>query len=126
MAPSRRFSKPVLTAIDAAKILGVRSGDEHKFTGVWPVVMKGRLFIRSWNDKPTGWYRAFLAEPRGSIQVPNGREVRVRARPVRSARMIEAMDAAYAEKFNTPASRKWVVGFRRPRRRATTVELVPR
>ena len=121
-----RFSKPVIAALDATKYLGIRSGREHRFIAVWPVVLDGRLFIRSWNDKPTGWYRAFLEEPRGTIQLPNKREINVRARPVRSQRIIEAMEDAYAEKYDTPGSRHYVVGFRRPRRRATTVELMPR
>jgi hypothetical protein len=108
-------------------ILGVRAGvEEHRFIGVWVVVVQGRVFIRSWNDKRTGWREAFRGDPRGVIQVPNGREVRVRTRAVRGERLLDAVDAAYAEKYHTPASRKWVRGFARPRRRATTVELVPR
>lgn len=121
-----RFSKPVLAALDATKYLGIRSGTEHRFIAVWPLVLGGRVFIRSWNDKPTGWYRAFLEEPRGALQLPGGRQVNVRARPVRSQRIIEAMEDAYAEKYDTRGSRKYVVGFRRPRRRATTMELLPR
>jgi hypothetical protein len=124
--PAKRFSKSVVGVLDATKYLGIRSGPDHRFIAVWPVVLTGRLFIRSWNDKPTGWYRAFLAEPRGSIQLPSGREIKVRARPVRARRVIEAMETAYAEKYPTPGSRHYVVGFKRARRRATTVELVPR
>jgi hypothetical protein len=122
----KRLSKPVLALLDATKYLGIRSGSEHRFIAVWPIVLNGRLFIRSWNDKPTGWYRAFLEDPRGAIQLPAGREIKVTARPVRAQRIIEAMESAYAEKYPTPGSRQYVVGFRRPRRRATTVELVPR
>ena len=125
-SPVKRFSKSVVAVLDATKYLGIRSGSEHRFIAVWPVVLTGRLFIRSWNDKPTGWYRAFLDEPRGSIQLPDGREIKVRARPVRARRVIEAMETAYAEKYPTPGSRHYVVGFKRPRRRAATVELVPR
>jgi hypothetical protein len=123
---ARGFSKPALAALHAAKIVGVRAGTEHRFTGVWIVVVKGRVFARSWNDKPTGWYRAFVEEPLGVIQVPNGREIRVRARPVTGERVLDAIDEAYGEKYNTPASRKWVHGFARARRRKTTMEFVPR
>jgi hypothetical protein len=126
MAAARRFSKPVLAALDEIKYLGIRSGDEHRFIAVWPVVVKGRVFVRSWSDKPTGWYRAFLEEPRGAVQLKDGRVVRVRARPLRSQALIGAMEDAYAEKYPTPGSRRYVVGFRRPKRRATSMELVPR
>jgi hypothetical protein len=124
--PARTFSKPALAALDAAKILGVRAGTEHRFTGVWVVVVNSRVFARSWSDKPTGWFRAFLEEPLGVIQAPGGREIRVRAKKVRGDRLLDAIDDAYAEKYNTPASLKWVRGFRQPRRRATTMEFVPR
>ncbi len=126
MATSRSFSKPALAALDAAKILGVRAGSDHAFTGVWMVVVRGRVFARSWNDKPTGWYRAFLDQPAGSIQPYKGRELRVRAKPVRGEGLLDAIDAAYAEKYNTPASRTWVRGLVQPRRRETTMEFVPR
>jgi len=122
---ARDFSRPVVDALDGAKILGVRSGSEHRFTGVWVVVVKGRVFVRSWGDKPTGWYRAFLDEPLGAIQAPGGREIRVRAKKVRAERLLDSIDDAYAEKYNTPASLKWVRGFREAQRRATTIEFVP-
>jgi hypothetical protein len=126
MKTLRGFSKPALAALDAAKILGVRSGTEHRFTGVWVVVVNGRVFARSWNDKPTGWHRAFVEEPRGTLQVPNGREIPVRAKAVRADGLLDAIDEAYGEKYNTPASRKWVHGFSQARRRKTTTEFVPR
>ena len=68
MTAARRFSGPVLEELAQAKILAVRAGTEHRYTGVWVVVVEGRVFVRSWNDKPTGWYRAFQAQPLGSIQ----------------------------------------------------------
>jgi hypothetical protein len=127
MSPATtRFSKPTLDALDAAKILGVRSGDDHRFTGVWVVVVAGRVFARSWSDKPTGWYRAFAEEPCGAIQLPGGRARRVRAKKVRGERLLDSIDEAYAAKYDTPASLKWVRGFREAQRRATTLEFVPR
>jgi hypothetical protein len=123
---ARTFSRPALADLDAAKIIGVRAGTEHRFTGVWVVVVNGRVFARSWGDKPTGWYRAFLEEPLGVIQVSGGREIRVRAKKVRGERLLDAIDEVYAAKYNTPASLKWVRGFAAPSRRATTLEFVPR
>ena len=121
-----RFSKPVLSAIHDSRILGIRAGTgPHRFIGIWAVVLNGRVFVRPWNDKPHGWYRAFQNEPRGRIQIPSGREIRVRARQVRGERLMDAVDRAYAEKYTTPASRKYVIGFARPRRRKTTTELTP-
>jgi hypothetical protein len=126
MGKGRSFSKSVLTAIDEAKILWIRAGIRpHRFRGIWAVVVDGRVFVRSWNDKPTGWYRAWLDEPRGAIKVGE-REVRVRARRTRSERLRDAVDRAYAAKYVTPASRAFVKGFTHRRRRETTLELIPR
>jgi hypothetical protein len=122
--PSRRFSAPLLAELARAKILGVRSGASHRFTGVWVVVVEGRVFVRSWNDKPTGWYRAFIAEPTGSIQVA-GRELAVRASRPRSERLRSAVTGAYATKYHTKGSQRWVRGFAAPGRVAVTLELLP-
>lgn len=123
MRRPRPFSSAEIDALTKAKILGVRSGSDHRFTGVWVVVADDRVFVRSWNDKPTGWYRAFRKEPLGSIQV-GADEIPVRARPVRSERLQRAVSAAYARKYPTKASAKWVSGFAEPAREATTIELV--
>jgi hypothetical protein len=123
--PDRRFAARVVAAIDASRILGVRAGMEpHRFLGVWVVVVKGRVFVRPWNNKPGGWYRAFLDEPRGAISL-GGREIAVRARRTQEERLMDAVDRAYAAKYPTRASQRWVRGFARPRRRATTLELLP-
>jgi len=123
----RRLSRPVVAAVDASKILGVRAGarSDHRFTGVWPVVAGGRVFARSWNQKPDGWYRTFLVDPLGVIQVGD-RQIRVRARRVLGERLRDAVERACAAKYDTPASLKWVRGFRAARRRDTTIEFVPR
>ena len=123
----RRLPRTVVAAIDRSKILGVRAGarSDHRFTGVWPVVVDGRVFARSWTRKPDGWYRAFLEDPLGTLQV-GSRNVRVRAVPARGSRINAAVERAYAAKYSTPASRKYVRGFRIARRRETTIEFVPR
>jgi hypothetical protein len=124
MTAARRFSEPELEELARAKIVGVRAGAEHRYTGVWVVVVEGRVFVRTWNDKPTGWYRAFQAQPLGSIQFA-GWEVAVRARQLRGERLRDAVTRAYAGKYDTKASEKWVRGFAEPSRAATTLELLP-
>lgn len=118
------FPKATVEAARSAKIMGVRAGTEHKFTGVWVVVVEGRIFARSWSDKPTGWFRAFRKQPAGTIQIGD-REIRVRGKLVRSARILDAITTAFGEKYNTKASRKWVDGFAEPERLATTIEFIP-
>ena len=123
----KRLPRSIVASVHDSKILGVRAGarTDHRFTGVWAVVVDGRVFARSWTLKPDGWYRTFLDDPLGRIQVGE-RQVRVRAVPVSSERTLDAVEAAYAEKYHTPASMKYVRGFRTLRRRGATVEFRPR
>ena len=124
MPDSAKFTEDVVEVLRNAKILGVRAGTEHRYTGVWVVVVNGRVFVRSWSDKPTGWFRAFRKQPRGMIQAAK-LEIPVRARFTRSDRMRNAVTAAFGEKYNTKGSRQWVEGFAEPERVAATLEFVP-
>jgi hypothetical protein len=123
----KKFSRPVVASIAKEKILGIRAGSgDHRFIGVWPVVVDGRVFVRSWGVKRRGWFEAFREDPRGAIQAA-GREIRVRAITRTTEKTKAAVDAAYAEKYTTPGALKYVRGFARSkRRRDTTTELVPR
>jgi hypothetical protein len=123
----RRFSRPVIAAIDESGIMGIRAGtrSDHRFTGVWPIVVSGRVFARSWTLKPDGWYHTFLEDPVGTLQIGE-RQIAIRARRVRGSRLLAAIEEAYAEKYATPASKKYVRGFKTARRRETTTEFVPR
>ena len=124
---SRPFSKPLVAAIHRSKILGVRAGarSNHRFIGIWVVVVDGRVFARSYTLNKGGWYRTFLEDPLGTIQVGE-RQVQIRALAVPSERLRDAVERAYAEKYATPGSAKYVRGFRTPRRREATVEFAPR
>ena len=122
---SRRFSKSVLADIEGTKMVGIRSGRDHRFTWVWVVVIKERVFIRSWNDKPTGWFRAFGDEPLGAMKIAD-REVAIRARKARGENLMKSIESGYGERYTTPASLTYVRGFKSARRRKATMELVPR
>ena len=112
---SKRLSRPIIVAAHEAGIMGVRAGarSDHRFIGVWPIVVEGRLFARSWTSKPDGWHHAFLDDPLGVIQV-GGREIRIRAVRVKSERLRDAIQDAYAVKYDTKASQKYVRGFPNP------------
>jgi hypothetical protein len=123
----RRLPQAVVAAIDASRVLRVRAGarSQHRFIGIWAVVVEGRVLARSWTLEPGGWYRTFVEDPLGEIQVGEQR-LEIRAARVRSERIRDAVEAAYAVKYPTPGSRQYVRGFRSPRRREATVEFLPR
>lgn len=120
-----RFSSDVLAAIRDGKILRIRAGRQpHRFIGIWAVVVEDRVFVRSWSLKPRGWYRTFLDDAQGTVQAA-GREIPVRAARTRSERLMDAVDRAYLEKYDTPGSIKYARDLTLEKSRATTTELVP-
>src|SRR5256712_13471255 len=125
MKTRRRFTDAIRSAIRDGKILGIRAGTQpHRIIGIWAVVVEGRVFVRSWSLKPRSWWRTFLEEPRGIVEVA-GRTIPVRAVPTRSERLKDAIDRAYLEKYDTPGSVKFARDLGRARSRATTTGLGP-
>src|SRR2546427_3560122 len=107
MKARRGFTDDIVAAIRAGKILGIRAGSQaHRFIGIWVVVVEGRVFVRSWSMKPRSWYRTFLEEPLGAVQVA-GREIPVRAVRAKSERLRDAVSRAYLTKYGTPGSIKY-------------------
>jgi hypothetical protein len=121
----RSFSDDTLAVLRESKGLRIRAGTgQHRFIGIWVVVVKDRVFIRSWSVKPNGWYRTFLKEPRGTIQVSD-RNIAVHAMRIKSERLRDAIDRAYLEKYNTAGALKYARDLGRAKSRATTIELMP-
>jgi hypothetical protein len=121
----RRFPRALVVAIHEGPILGIRAGRQpHRVIGIWAVVVEGGVFVRSWSLKPRSWWRTFLEDPHGIIEV-GGRTIRVRAVQTRSLRLMDAVDRAYLEKYHTPGSLKFARDLGRKKSRETTTELVP-
>lgn len=125
MKGSKRFSEDILAVLREGKYLRIRAGCvTHRFIGIWVVVVDDRVFVRSWSVKPTGWYKTFLKEPTGAIQV-KGEEIQVRAALATSKKLRDAIDRAYLEKYSTPGSIKYAKDLGSAKSKATTIELVP-
>lgn len=123
---ARRFPSKTVEAIRDAKIVGIRAGrGHHRVIGVWVVVLRGRVFIRSWRVSPHGWYHAFVREHIGILTV-NRRTLSVSAIISRSDVIKREVSEVYAQKYNTPGSLKYVRDFARRPSRDATVELIPR
>jgi len=122
---SLRLPEEVLSALEKSKGLRIRAGTgTHRFIGIWFVVVEGRVVVRSWSIKPKGWYRTFLREPRGAIQMGKS-EIAVRAVPLRSKDLRDAVDQAYLDRYSTPGALKYAKDLCQAKSRATTTELVP-
>ena len=124
MRTSRRFSDDILAVLCKSKGLRVRAGNGmHRFIGIWFVLVKDRVFVRSWSVKPNGWYHTFVSDPRGAIKIAD-REIAVRAVRITDKALRDAVDQAYLEKYSTPGSLKYAKDLGSAKSRATTIELV--
>jgi len=124
MLSLRRFSDPLLATLRDGKTVRIKAGVKHRFIGIWAVVVQGRLFVRSWSVKDRSWYRTFLKDPRGFIQMGT-RTIPVRAVRTRSARLKAAVDRAYLKKYATSWEVRFAKDLASPKSRATTIELRP-
>jgi hypothetical protein len=123
----KKFSAAFLKCINETQITSVRAGKEReKFTGIWMVVVKGRIFGRSYYLSERSWYTAFINGGTGDIKC--GKEiVPVKGKkPSDIDKIAGAILKAYAKKYLVKAyNKKWVDGFAEPERVARTMEFIP-
>jgi len=120
-----QFPSDLLRALNDSKMIRVCAGTgAHRFIGIWFVMVANRLISRSWSVKPDGWYRTFLKQPRGAIQVGKVR-IAVRAVHIRSKSLKDAVDRAYLEKYNSGGEVKYTKDLVTEKSRATTLQFVP-
>lgn len=125
MNTHRKFADETLEGLSKSKVLRIRAGaGQHRFIGIWAVVVEDRVFVRSWSVKSDGWYSTFLKEANGAIQVA-GEEIPVRAVPIKDKRLRDAIDRAYLEKYSGKGSLQYARDLGSAKSRATTLELVP-
>jgi hypothetical protein len=123
----KKFSKAFLKCINETQITSVRAGKgREKFTGIWMVVVKDRIFGRSYKLSEKSWYTALLNGDTGDIKC--GKEIL----PVKGLKpadinaITKAINKAYEKKYLVKAYNKiWVDGLREPERIARTMEFVP-
>jgi hypothetical protein len=126
MKSPSRFPDEQLAVMSKSRGIRIRAGmGAHRFIGIWFVMVEDRVFVRSWSVKPDGWYRTFLREPRGKIQLGK-LEIAIRAVSIRNKRLRDAVDQAYLEKYNTAGAIKYARDLGTAKSRATTLELLPR
>lgn len=122
----KKFPNAFLKCINETQITSVRAGKgREKFTGIWMVVVKGRIFGRSYNLSDRSWYTALLNGDNGDIKC--GKEIQ----PVRGLKpadintITKAINKAYEKKYLVKAyNKKWVDGLCEPERVARTMEFI--
>jgi len=113
--------------MNETQITSVRAGkDREKFTGIWMVVVKDRVFGRSYYGAKRSWYTALLSEGNGDIKC--GKEIvpvkGVKPKDIKT--ITKAINKAYEKKYLIKDyNKKWVDGLCEPERVARTMEFIP-
>ena len=123
----KKFSKAFLKCINETQNTSVRTGkDREKFTGIWMVVVKDRIFGRSYYGAERSWYTALLSGDTGDIRC--GKEIIPikGSKPADMTSITEAINKAYEKKYLVKHyNKKWVNGLAEPERVARTMEFIP-
>lgn len=122
-----KFSKTFLQCLNETQITSVRVGaDREKFTGIWMVEVKGRIFGRSYSLSERSWYTALLNGGKGDIKCGNEIIPIKGSKPGNIKTITKAINKAYEKKYLIKAyNKKWVDGLCEPERVARTMEFVP-
>jgi hypothetical protein len=123
----KKFSKAFLKCISETQITSVRVGiGRNKFTGIWMVVVKDRIFGRSYYGAERSWFTALLNGDNGEIKC--GKEI-IPVKGVKPAdidAINKAINKAYEKKYLIKAfNKKWTDGLAEPERVARTMEFLP-
>ena len=123
----KKFSKAFLKCINETQITSVRAGkDREKFTGIWMVVVKGRIFGRSYYGAERSWYTALLKDGIGEIKCGDEIIPVKGLKPADIRTNNKAINKAYEKKYLVKAHNKiWVDGLAAPERVARTMEFIP-
>ena len=123
----KKFSKAFLKCISETQITSVRVGKgRDKFTGIWMVVVKDRIFGRSYYGAERSWYTALLSEGNGDIKC--GKEIvpvkGVKPKDIKT--ITKAINKAYEKKYLIKTfNKKWTDGLAEPERVARTMDFIP-
>ena len=123
----KKFSKAFLKCITETQITSVRVGEgRDKFTGIWMVVVKDRIFGRSYYGAERSWYTTLLKGETGDIKCGNEIIPIKGLKPADINTINKAINKAYEKKYLIKAfNKKWTDGLAEPERVARTMEFIP-
>lgn len=123
----KKFPKAFLNCINETQITSVRAGkDRTKFTGIWMVEAKGRIFARSYSLSERSWYTTLLNGDIGDIKCEKEIIPIKGVRPADLNNITPLINNAYEKKYLVKAyNKKWIDGLCKPGSVARTMEFIP-
>lgn len=111
--------------IQSHNLIGIKAGAERPdFLEIWMVIVRNRIFARSWGLAERSWYTAFLKNPEGQIRC--GEETcNIQAMiPEDIDELAAEINQAYMTKYNSERNRKYVEGIIKGKHIQKTMEFV--
>ena len=123
----KKFSKAFLNCINETQITSVRAGKGRtKFTGIWMVQVKGRIFARSYSLSERSWYTTLLSGETGDIKCEKEIIPVEGVKPADLVTITQSINKAYEKKYLVRAyNKKWVDGLCKTGSIERTMEFVP-
>jgi len=123
----KKFPKAFLNCINETQITSVRAGEGRtKFTGIWMVEVKGRIFARSYSLSERSWYTTLLGGDIGELKCEKEIVPIKGLKPADLNTLTQSINKAYEKKYLAKAyNKKWVDGLCQPERVARTMEFIP-
>ncbi|AZA76469.1 DUF2255 family protein [Chryseobacterium sp. G0186] len=111
--------------IKTNNLIGIKAGtDRPDFLEIWMVVVRDRIFARSWGLAERSWYHTFLKDSNGYIQCGSIIYNIKAVIPDDNRELMEEINQAYLTKYNTGHNRKYSKGIIQEKHIERTMELI--
>ncbi|MDW9379380.1 DUF2255 family protein [Chryseobacterium sp. JV558] len=111
--------------IKTNNIIGIKAGQQRpEFLEIWMVVVRNRVFARSWGLAERSWYIAFLENSAGEIQCGEAIYSIQAVIPDDINELTEEINQAYLTKYNTGHNIPYSQGITQEKHIARTMEFI--
>ena len=116
----------IIHFVENNSLIGLKAGNERPdFLEIWMVVVKGRVFARSWAMSERSWYTTFLKNKEGFIKCGDWVSAINGIVPLDLPELGEEINKAYIKKYDFGANSVYVQEIIEKNRMDKTMEFVP-
>lgn len=116
-----------LKYIQSNNLIGIKAGSERPdFLEIWMVIVRDRIFARSWGMAERSWYNSFLKDPEGQIKCGDQVYTIKALIPEDIDQLTEEINQAYLVKYNSEHNRQYAIGIIEDKHVEKTMEFILR
>lgn len=116
----------IIHFVENNSLIGLKAGNERPdFLEIWMVVVRGRVFARSWAMSERSWYTTFLKNKEGFIKCGDRVSAIHGIVPLDLSELGEEINNAYIKKYDFGSNSVYVQEIIEKNRMDKTMEFVP-